>query len=112
MASLSAVNFGVGEEKTYPCIEEFSKHVTRTVLVLEAKNTQQILNLHKYLQEIGMLSEYYIDEGVNEVDVYSVTALAVGPIWASDEEKREVLRSFPLYPAKKEKKRWWKNETR
>lgn len=85
-------------------IHDFSREIKRTVIVLEAKNTQQLMNLRGYLSALNIPSEYYIDEGVNEVDVYSVTALAVGPIEADDLEKREILAPFPLFP-KKEKKR-------
>lgn len=87
-------------------IDKFGKEVFRTVIVLEAKNTQQVLNLHGYLNAMGIESKYYIDEGVNEVDVYSVTALAVEPIDSDDFEKRDILKPFPLFPAKK--KRWFR----
>lgn len=82
-------------------IGEFGKNVVRTTIVLEAKNTQQLLNLHLYLSRLGLESQYYIDEGVNEVDAYSVTALAVGPIWSEDREERAALASFPLYSGPK-----------
>lgn len=80
---------------------KFGKRVKRTVIVLEAKNTQQLLSLNKYLEKLGVDSNYYIDEGVNEVDPYSVTALAVGPIHVDDLNTRGVLGAFPLYPRKR-----------
>lgn len=86
-------------------VEEFGQRVIRTVIVLEAKNTQQILNLHRYLQNLLIESKFYIDEGVNEVDSYSVTALAAGPIWSNNDAERQIFSSFPLFPAKK--KRWF-----
>lgn len=82
-------------------IGSFGKQVQRTVIILEAENTQQLLNLHLYLSRTGLESQYYIDEGVNEVDAYSITALAVGPIWSEDKEERELLASFPLFPSNK-----------
>lgn len=84
-----------------PQIGVFGKDVQRTVLVLEAKDTQQILAFHNYLQKAGIFSNYYIDEGVNEVDVYSVTALAAGPIMSDDLEQRELFKGFDLYPRKR-----------
>lgn len=89
-------------------IHTFSSEIKRTVIVLEAKNTQQLMNLRGYLSAMNIPSEYYIDEGVNEVGAYSVTALAVGPIEADDLEKREILAPFPLFPAKPKKKRWFR----
>lgn len=87
-------------------ISTFGKYVQRTVIVLEAKNTLQLMNLRNYLSRSEIKSEYYIDEGVNEVDVYSITALAIEPIWSTDLEKREILKSFPLFNSEK-KKKWW-----
>lgn len=78
-------------------IEKFGKEVVRTVVILEAKNTQQLLSFHTYLNRLGFESKYYIDEGVNEVGAYSITALAFQPIWSGDEEIRSLFSSFPLY---------------
>lgn len=75
----------------------------RTVVVLEAKNQLQILNLQLYAREHGLVAEAYIDEGVNEIDPYSVTAMAVGNIDADDLDKREMFKQFPLYPEHKPK---------
>lgn len=101
MASLDKVNG----------IKDFSSKVQRAVIVLEAENQQQIGNLEDYLFDLEIPAEKYIDEGVNEVSAYSVTGMAVGPIWASDEAKREILRPFPLFgkdKSEKRKQRWWK----
>lgn len=68
----------------------------RTVIVLEAKNGLQIHNLHTYLSEALVDADYYIDEGVNEVDAYSTTALAA--FVGNNEELIEMFASFPLYP--------------
>lgn len=81
--------------------ENFLSDYRRTVIVLEAKNSWQIHNLHTYLSEtyrfsdISIDSDYYVDEGINEVDAYSITALAA---FVGDNEKlREIFSSFPLY---------------
>lgn len=92
-------------------VKEFGENVIRTVIILEAKNTQQILNVAGYLNANNMESRYYIDEGVNEVDAYSITALAVEPIMSDELDKREIFSSFPLFP-KKEKKRGFFNRKR
>lgn len=78
-------------------LAEFSCRAKRTVIVLEAKNQQQMDNLEDYLMQLEVPSGSYIDEGVNEVDAYSVTALAVGPIEGDNEELRAIFSSFDLY---------------
>ena len=76
---------------------EFSSQTKRTVIVLAAKNAEQIKNVEEYLSMSEIDSDYYIDEGVNEIDAYSVTALAAGPIAADDAETRSIFEAFPLY---------------
>lgn len=76
---------------------EFVMEMKRSVIVLEAENTQQMMNLYTYLNETRLDHDYYIDEGMNEVSPYSATALAVGPIASDDLEMREILAPFPLY---------------
>lgn len=78
-------------------LAKFSSQYKRTVIVLEAKNAEQIKNLEEYLSSSDIDADYYIDEGVNEVNAYSVTALAAGPITSDDEETRAIFESFPLY---------------
>lgn len=79
---------------------DFLTDYKRTVVVLEAKNDQQLLNLYMYLDQAEIDADYYIDEGKNEVDAYSITALAVGPIAFDDTEKRNIFSDFPLYAVK------------
>jgi len=76
---------------------DFISDYKRTVIVLEAKNSEQIKDLYAYLDDTYLDANYYIDEGKNEVDAYSITALAVGPIAYDDEEKREIFEAFPLF---------------
>lgn len=75
--------------------EDFLSDFRRTVIVLEAKNSQQIMNLYTYLNQSEVDHDYYIDEGVNEVDAYSITALAA--FVGDDESLREMFEAFPLY---------------
>lgn len=88
---------------------DFLSDYKRTVIVLEAKNAEQIKNLAIYLDEAEIDSDYYIDEGVNEVDAYSATALAA---FVGDDEdfglqaRRSIFSSFPLFG--KTKKKWYK----
>lgn len=76
---------------------EFTKFSKRTVIVLEAKNAGTLKSLQEYLDIADIWSDYYIDEGVNEVSPYSPTALAVEPIDADDTDKRELFSGFNLF---------------
>ena len=80
---------------------DFLNDYKRTVVVLEAKNSDQLKNLYSYLDDTDIESNYYIDEGKNEVDAYSATALVAGPIAYEDEEKRNIFADFPLFGFKK-----------
>lgn len=86
-------------------IAQFASQYKRTVIVLEAKNAEQIKNLEEYLSMSEIDADYYIDEGVNEVGAYSITALAAGVIAADDEETRAIFEAFPLYGGHIEVKR-------
>lgn len=80
--------------------QDFVSDYLRTVIVVEAKNSEQIRNLAIYLDEASIDSDYYIDEGVNEVDAYSVTALAA--FVGDNEEDYNKFESFPLYSGEKD----------
>lgn len=69
----------------------------RTVIVLEAKDGVQMDNIVDYVDNAGLKCEYYIDEGKNEVDAFSFTAMAVETIDENDEEAREIFSALPLY---------------
>jgi peptidyl-tRNA hydrolase len=85
----------------------FTANYRRTVIVLEAKNVNQIYGIVDYLNDANIDHEYYIDEGKNEVDAFSTTALVVEPISSDDKEKRKIFSDLPLYSSKKPKKRWY-----
>lgn len=101
MSSGKAAAQAVHAVAMLPDIKKFGRNTQRTVIVLESKDTKQLLNLTQYLRACNIPAEFYIDEGVNEVDAYSVTALAVGPIWDDDLQVRELFYSLPLYGKKK-----------
>lgn len=75
----------------------FTQSYRRTVVVLEAEDAQQIMNLSEYLGTAGLSSQYYIDEGANEVAAYSITALAVEPFESKNKRLREIFEKFKLY---------------
>lgn len=89
---------------------EFVSDYKRTVIVLEAKNAEQLKNLYEYLDEAEIDADYYIDEGKNEVDAFSATALAAGPFYygLEGEEQRKIFEDLPLFGFKKSSwERFW-----
>lgn len=75
----------------------FTSSYRRTVVVLEADSAQQIKSLSEYLDTAGLFSQYYIDEGENEIAPYSITALAVEPFDSNNEEFRAIFAPFKLF---------------
>lgn len=75
----------------------FRANYRRSVIVLEAKNREQMDGICDYLSEAEIDYEYYVDEGKNEVDAFSFTALVVEPFDSDDERKREIFADLPLY---------------
>ena len=73
---------------------------TRKVVVLEAKNAEQMNNFSYYLHDKGYDTFLYIDEGANEVPPYSLTAMAVEPN-EDDEEFVNLFKDFKLYGSSK-----------
>lgn len=65
-----------------------------TCIVLQA-TTEQIRNLGTYLK--GRLGQAtYIDEGANEVPPYSITAMAVEPIYKDDFASLAIFENLEL----------------
>lgn len=79
------------------CEAKFVAGYKRSVVVLEAKDSDTIKNLLEYLQGAGIFAAYYIDERSEHGDFFNVTALAVEPIDYEDKEKREIFSDFPLF---------------
>lgn len=77
-----------------------SAHVKqRTVIVLEARDQEQMQNIKSYLKGVADCA-VYIDEGVNEVGPFAMTAMAIGPVEREDWDTRELLSGLPLYGKK------------
>lgn len=82
-----------------------SNNIPHTVIVLEA-STEQLHNLHEYLDRIGIQNHLYIDEGVNEIEPFSVTALAIEPL--EEPSGMETLAGFNLL---REKSKWYQKKS-
>lgn len=102
-AAAQAVHAAMLLESNYDGL--FVSAYKRTVVVLEAENSDTLKNLLEYLQGAGIFAAYYIDEHSEKNQPYQITALAVEPIDHDDEEKRSIFAQFPLYGGYVEVKR-------
>ena len=70
----------------------------RTVIVLEARDENHMRNIDAYIKERGDFGlSYVIDEGVNEIDEHTVTAIATKIIDKDDENTSLTFSTFKLY---------------
>lgn len=69
----------------------------RTMIVLEARDEHHMGNIALYLKERKFESYSVIDEGVNEIDPHTTTALATAILDKNDENVIKTFSSFSLY---------------
>jgi len=69
----------------------------RTVLIMEARDQQHIENIQDYLEEREVKTFSIIDEGLNEVDPHTLTALATEILDKEDPNTDEIMSTFKLY---------------
>lgn len=69
----------------------------RTVIVLEARDENHMRNIADYLFERGYDTHKIVDEGVNEIDPHTITALATEVLEKEDEHVQATFSSFKLY---------------
>lgn len=88
-------------------LERFAEHDPRKVVILEAKDGEQMRNMKEYLDKNKVHNSCYIDEGNYETDPFSMTALAIGPLdtahYGIEDDVSEMLEPFPLLGKKKHK---------
>lgn len=94
-----AVHAAMLLEGNYPGL--FVSAYKRTVVILEAKDSDTLKNLSEYLDGANIFNAYYIDErgegSWDDKDLFNVTALAVEPIEHDDKEKRGIFSDFLLF---------------
>lgn len=66
------------------------------VIVLECKDELQLIGIQKYLEQWKIPHSMYIDEGLTEVSMGSITSLATGVM---PEEQHWMLSQLKLYGA-------------
>jgi peptidyl-tRNA hydrolase len=64
------------------------------VIVLQCKDTQQLLAMAQYLTQWNVAHHLYIDEGLTEVDPFTPTCLATGVI---KEDQFWIFEGLELY---------------
>lgn len=69
----------------------------RTVIVLEARNEAHMRSIKDYLSERDIPTSMIIDEGVNEIDPHTPTALATRIMNKDADKTKLALSSFKLY---------------
>jgi peptidyl-tRNA hydrolase len=74
---------------------ESSPH--RTIIVLEARNEQHMKNIRAYLHERQVSTTRIIDEGANEIDPHTWTALATCILDKDAEYVQKTMSTFKLY---------------
>ena len=69
----------------------------KTIIVLEARNEAHIRNISTYLKQRGIHTNMIVDEGVNEIDPHTITALSSGILDKNNEHVSLSFSSFSLY---------------
>ena len=69
----------------------------RTVIILEARDVEHLASINVYLTQRGVTTRPIIDEGVNEIDPHTLTALASTILNKDDEDEVEPFKTFNLY---------------
>ena len=77
--------------------KDWGEHPQRTILVCEARDSEHMRNIQDYLGERNYLTQYVIDEGINEIEPMSFTAMSSEVVDRSDEEAQKVFGQFKLY---------------
>ena len=70
------------------------RHSGMCVIVLECKDTIQLMGIAKYLEQWNIPHHLYIDEGITEVSMGTPTALATGVISSEQHWMLSQLRLF------------------
>lgn len=84
-------------------------------LVMEARDSQHLLNIAIYLESRGFRTEPIIDEGLTEVNPHSLTALGVEIVDKDDEHTAATFSTFkllkpPKQPKKKKRRMPWNSK--
>lgn len=77
--------------------EAWLKSKERTVIVLNGRDQQHLVAASHYLAERGIKSFIVVDEGVNEIEPHTFTALASSILYNDIEDEVAAFKTFSLY---------------
>lgn len=77
--------------------EKWVGSMHRTMIVLEAKSQEHMRSIASYLAERGFKMNIVVDEGVNEITPFTVTAMASDVLDRNDPKVADAFGSFKLY---------------
>lgn len=69
----------------------------RTILIMQARDDGHIRNISDYMAERGFKSFMVVDEGVNEIEPHTITALATEVVDRELEHTADTFSTFELY---------------
>lgn len=78
-------------------IDEWYKGGHYTKLVMEARDTEHLLMIERYLTDRQIRTALIIDEGRTEIDPHTPTALGCVIVDKDDEEVKAIFSSFRTY---------------
>lgn len=90
-AAFSVISSSSNEEKLW----QVNAH--KTIIVLEARDDNHMRNIASYLEQRNIYTNMIVDEGVNEIDPHSITALSTGILDKNDENVSKSFSTFKLY---------------
>lgn len=97
-------------ESTPKLTAEWDRGAHETKLVMLAEDSDQLLNIQRYLDARGFVTCLVVDEGRTEVRPFSATALGVEIVDKDDPEVTASFADFRSYKEKKPPKKkssWW-----
>lgn len=77
--------------------EHWLSGVPQTVLIMEGKDGAQLKNIAGYLSGLSIENYLVVDEGTNEIEPYTVTALATQVVDKSLPNVQAVFKGFKTY---------------
>ncbi len=69
----------------------------KTIIVLQARNENHLRSIKDYLTTRKYRAHMIVDEGVNEIDPHTVTAIATDILDKDDENVIKTFSTFELY---------------
>lgn len=69
----------------------------KTIIVLEARDENHLRNIEKYLSQRDFTANMIVDEGVNEIDPHTITALSSEILDKNNLDVKDTFSTFKLY---------------